>query len=112
MQQRALDRLVLPVNDHHLAGVTARSHVENGVVPLLGVQDAVDLLGIDRKVQRFQPGAIQHGGNQAALAQTAGIILAAALPRLGFYALVSLFCGCCSHALFLYKNSLLTEVSS
>ena len=35
--------------------------IEDGVVALLGVQDAADLLGIDRDVLRLQPGAVQHG---------------------------------------------------
>ena len=46
MQQRALDRLMLPVDDHHLARIVARCHVEDGVVALLGMEDAADLLGI------------------------------------------------------------------
>ena len=51
-------------------------------------------LGSTAMALRILPGAVNHGRNQAALAQPARIVLAATLPRLGFYVFL---CGCCSH---------------
>ena len=70
-----------------LAASAVEREIENGVVARLGMQDAVHLLGIDGDGLRVLPRAVHHGGNHAGLAQAAGVILAAALPRLGFYVL-------------------------
>jgi hypothetical protein len=89
--------------------LTLQAEIENRVVPGRRIQDAPHLLGIDSDGPRRLAGAIYDGWNHAAGTQPAGVILAATLPRLGFYVLV---CCCCSHNLVLYKNNLLTEVSS
>ena len=115
VQQCALDWLMLPVDDHRLGRFAARSHVENGVVTLLRVQDAADLLGID--APWFAVPSRRHTARRESgrflRKRRASFLLAGSLPRLGFYVLVSLFCGCCSHnSRVLLQNSLLTEVSS
>ena len=51
VQQRALNGVRLPVDDHRFARVAARAQVENGVVSGLGSKDALHLLGIDRDGQ-------------------------------------------------------------
>ncbi len=55
VQQRALDGLVLPVDDHHLGGLAVEAEIENRVVPGLRVQDAPYLLGIDGDGRRSCP---------------------------------------------------------
>ncbi len=64
------------------------------VVSGFRTQDALHLLGIDRNGQRLQSRAVEHGRNQSFFAQAAGIVLVAALPRLGFNVF---FLRCCSH---------------
>ena len=110
MQQCALDRLMLPVDDHHLAGIAARCHVEDGVVALFGVQDAADLLGIDGNVIGSSPAPYSTAGIMPLLRKRRASFLRA-LSSAWLLRSFGLFCSCCSHILFLYKNSLLTEVS-
>ena len=66
VQQVALDRLILPVDDHGLHPRAAlHVHVEDGVVAGLRVQDAQYLLGVELDGDRGLLGPVDHAGNLA-----------------------------------------------
>ena len=46
VQQRALDGLILPVDNHRFGLLAADFQIEYGVVTAVGVENAADLLGI------------------------------------------------------------------
>src|ERR1700733_11566702 len=76
VNQVALDRLVLPVNDHSL-GLGCRSidlEVEDGVVAGVRVQDLLDLLGIDFNGDGRFGGSVNNGGNLAPDAYAASCV--------------------------------------
>ena len=62
MQQVALDGLVLPVHDHRLGLLAIQRDVEDGVMPGLGMQNSVDLLGVDGDRPGRLAGAVKDGG--------------------------------------------------
>ena len=76
VQQLALDRLMLPVDDHRLGNGRAFDvQVEDGVVTGVGVQNLGDDPGVDRYRDRILSGAINNGGNLAGDANAARRIL-------------------------------------
>ncbi len=76
MQQVALDGLVLPVDDHGLAGTGALDReIEDGVVAGLGVENAGDDLGIDRNGDGGLARAVDDGGDEAFAANAACVVL-------------------------------------
>ena len=76
VQQVALDGLVLPVDDHGLAGGAAfDGEIEDGVVAGVGVKDAGDDLGVDRDGDRGPARAVKNGGDEAFAANAACVVL-------------------------------------
>src|SRR5690348_1137080 len=94
VQQGALDGLMLPVHDHGASAFAVEGQIEDGVVPGSRLQNARDLLGIERHRDRVLLGAVHHSRHQAAAAHAPGYVLAAALPRLGFEYIAFFVCGC------------------
>src|SRR5581483_6635158 len=76
VQQVALDGLVLPVDDHRLAGGAALDReIEDGVVAGIGVEDAGDDFGIDRNGDRGLARTVDDGGDEAFAANAACVVL-------------------------------------
>jgi len=71
VQQRPLDRLILPIDDHGLGLGAVEGEVEDGVVSGLGVQDTGDLARVDGDGKRLLSGAIDHRRNLSFLANPA-----------------------------------------
>src|SRR5690242_4833533 len=94
VQQGALDGLMLPVHDHGASAFAVEGQIENGVVPGSRLQNARDLLGIERHRDGVLLGAVHHARHQTAAAHAPGYVLAAALPRLGFQYIAFFVCGC------------------
>src|SRR6202041_364858 len=72
MDELALDRLVLPVDDHHLRGGAGEGEIEDGVMAGFRVQDFLNLLGIDFDGDGRFRGSVDDGGNLAPDAHAAG----------------------------------------
>jgi len=93
MQQRALDGLELPVDDHHLGDWPSRLRSKMELCPVSEFKMRLICLGSTATGFESCPHRTLRR-DEAALAQPARIVLAATLPRLGFYIFL---CGCCSH---------------
>ena len=66
VQQRALDRLMLPVDNHRLHRRRTRHiQIEDGVVAGVGVQNPGDDARVHGHRDRLLPGTVDHRGNLA-----------------------------------------------
>jgi hypothetical protein len=99
VQQRAFDRLILPVDDHRLdRGDPGHFEVEDGVVAGVGVQDLGDDARVHGDGDGSLPGPVYNGGNLAFDAHAAcGVLVELALAGRCDYGGDG---GCC-HVLFL-----------
>ena len=77
VQQLALERLILPVDDHHSGFFAAQLNFKDGVVAGRRVQNPGDLLGINTHRQRGLLCAINHSRNAATGAQAARLVFSA-----------------------------------
>src|SRR6185369_17946394 len=109
VQQRALDRLILPVHDHGLGFFAIEGQIKNSVVTSLRVKDGLHLPWINRNRQSIFACAINHRRDFAVTPHTPRSVLISRSARLRLQHIAR---GCSRHNLFLYKNNLLTEVSS
>jgi len=84
MQQIALHRVHLLIDDHHRGGFTAPDgQVENGVVTRCAANNLVDVARVDGDADRIFEGPIDNGGNLAGATGAMGFILAARGTYLG-----------------------------
>jgi hypothetical protein len=94
VQQMALDRLVLPIDDHGLGVLTAiQREIKNGVVAAFRAQNAQHVPRIYAHCQCVLASAIHDGGNLAFTPHPACLILGASFPRIRFQN-VLFQCGC------------------
>src|SRR6185369_17954612 len=75
VQQRALNRLVLPIHDHRLGALAINGKIENCVVTAGRMQNARHLAWIDADRNRVLAGAIYHSRDLPAPAHSSRFVL-------------------------------------
>ena len=84
VQQIFLDRIVLPIDDHHRRGLAARHrHIENRVVTGLAVQDPLTSLGFTATATASPPAPYSTAGAEPPARSRRASFFPRSLARLG-----------------------------